>query len=209
MLLLRKLKRGHLAWYTTPALSIGFAFVFFRLASTLYSAGEACKTSGVVILDSSSTEAVFAGTSEMFFPRGGRRALPVGNSLAVLPSQTGGSAVSIQMAEPLQVTADLNNLAFATLSLHQALPNFGKVTITKSGSGLRLVNATKTDLRDLTITGQTVQFLSALPAGQSAQLHVGNTEAVVFRGTISSRGLGVLVGNEVNGRVVVRGSSRL
>ncbi len=70
-LVLRKLKRGELAWITAPLLSLGFAGLLFRSASGLYSSALSTASQGVVVLQQGQPDAMFYGTSQMFFPKGG------------------------------------------------------------------------------------------------------------------------------------------
>lgn len=70
-LLLKKLKKGELAWLTAPLISVSFAGAFFAAAKDLYSAKMSTATQGLLIAMPSSEESLFLGRSQIFFPRGG------------------------------------------------------------------------------------------------------------------------------------------
>lgn len=70
-LILRKLKRGELAWVTSPILSVGFGIYFMASAGDLYAAKLSRATRGVVIGTEGSSVGYFLGRSEIFFPKGG------------------------------------------------------------------------------------------------------------------------------------------
>ncbi len=71
-LVLRKLRRGELAWLTAPIISLGFAGILFASASGLYSAKLSTATRGVLMVHEGIDEGIFVGRTQMFFPRGGR-----------------------------------------------------------------------------------------------------------------------------------------
>lgn len=70
-IILRKVKRGELAWITSPILSLGFGAYFLASAGSLYSAKLSRATRGLVIGTQGSVQGYFLGRSEVFFPRGG------------------------------------------------------------------------------------------------------------------------------------------
>lgn len=71
-LVLKKMRRGELAWFTAPALSLAFAGVLFQSASALYSAQASTASQGILIAQAGIPDGVFSGGTAMFFPRGGR-----------------------------------------------------------------------------------------------------------------------------------------
>lgn len=71
-LVLRKLKRGELAWGTAPILSLAFAGVFFAAAQGLYSAKMSTSTKGILIAQEGEPNALVLGYSQIYFPHGGR-----------------------------------------------------------------------------------------------------------------------------------------
>jgi hypothetical protein len=76
---LRRLKRGELAWGTAPLLSLGFAGVFFMAAQGLYAAQLSTSAKGLVIVQQGDPDALILGYSQMYFPRGGRYDLKLNN----------------------------------------------------------------------------------------------------------------------------------
>ena len=70
-LVLKKLKRGELAWLTAPIISLVFAGLLFRSASGLYTAQTSTATKGVLLLSPAIEEGLFAGSSQVFIPEGG------------------------------------------------------------------------------------------------------------------------------------------
>jgi len=70
-LVLKKLKRGELAWFTAPIISLGFAGVLFTAAGSLYHARMSTVSNGIIFAQEGNHNGVFAGTSQMFIPRGG------------------------------------------------------------------------------------------------------------------------------------------
>jgi hypothetical protein len=134
-LLLKKLKKGELAWVTAPLISVGFAGAFFAAASGLYTAKLSRATQGLLIAMPAGGEALFVGSSQMFFPQGGAYDLRIANMEVVGPSAPAeygyyyGGAESSQF-EGLNAVddgaihirnIDVTNLAFRELSFHQVV----------------------------------------------------------------------------------------
>lgn len=128
-LILRKLKRGELAWITAPVLSLGFAGVLFTSAQGLYSAALSTASQGVLVLQQGSPDAMFYGTSQVFFPRGGVYDLKLRNidsmsSVQRNPYGYGGSEAlagfnPVDVGEVVAPKLEANNLAFRELSYAQ------------------------------------------------------------------------------------------
>jgi len=78
-LVLKKLKRGELAWITSPLISLAFAGVFLNQASDLYGASLSTATNGVWIQQEGLRDSMFVGTTQMFFPSGGNYDLKLQN----------------------------------------------------------------------------------------------------------------------------------
>lgn len=70
-LILRRLRKGELAWITAPIISLGFAGAFFFSAKDLYSAEMSTASSGVLVVQEGMEDGVFVGRSQIFIPRGG------------------------------------------------------------------------------------------------------------------------------------------
>lgn len=70
-LVLRKMKRGELAWITAPVLALVFAAALLKYSESLYRIALSRATTGVIIAQEGSSFAVFRGATQMFFPNGG------------------------------------------------------------------------------------------------------------------------------------------
>jgi hypothetical protein len=70
-MILKKIRRGELAWLTAPVISLAAAGVLFSSASGLYGAKMATSSRGVLVMQDGSNDAYFVGSSQMFFPSGG------------------------------------------------------------------------------------------------------------------------------------------
>ncbi len=70
-LVLKKLNRGELAWFTAPILSLGFAGLLFARAQDLYSAQMSSATQGLLVAQEGMSEGIFIGSSQVFIPRAG------------------------------------------------------------------------------------------------------------------------------------------
>jgi hypothetical protein len=68
---LKKLKRGELAWFTAPVISLGAAAILFTSARGLYSAQMSTASQGVVVLRNGTPDGMFFGKTQMFLPQGG------------------------------------------------------------------------------------------------------------------------------------------
>ena len=137
-LVLRRMKRGELAWVTAPLLSLGFAAALFRSAEGLYAAALSTATQGVVVLQEGVPEGTFYGTSRMFFPRGGTYDLRLDGveSLRAASNEYGyGSdrlaGFNVVDAGSIEVPRlEATNLAFREMSLVQRVPDAGWFVIT-------------------------------------------------------------------------------
>jgi hypothetical protein len=78
-LLLKKLGRAELAWFTAPVLSLLFAGVLFTRAQDLYSAQMSSATQGILVAQEGIPEGIFIGASQVFIPRGGSYDLKLSN----------------------------------------------------------------------------------------------------------------------------------
>ncbi len=70
-LVLRKMKRGELAWITAPVLAIVFAGAVLKYSESLYRIALSRATTGIIVAHEGSSSAVFYGNTQMFFPTGG------------------------------------------------------------------------------------------------------------------------------------------
>jgi hypothetical protein len=131
-LILRKLKRGELAWFTAPVLSLIFAAEFFTRASSLYSASLSTATQGIIIAQQGDPNGMFVGRSQMFIPHSGTYDLKLAgvdsldvenpdlyrfNRRAIDPNL---NAVDVGEIRAPHMPAD--NLAFREMSYRQFVP---------------------------------------------------------------------------------------
>jgi hypothetical protein len=70
-LVLRKLNRGEMAWFTAPIISVGFAGLLFASARSLYVANLSSASQGVLVMQEGMGEGAFLGTTQLFIPQGG------------------------------------------------------------------------------------------------------------------------------------------
>ena len=142
-LVLKKLKRGELAWITAPVISLGFAAILFTSAASLYSAKMSTATTGLIIGQEGSDEALFTGSTEMFVPRAGSYDLKLSNvdSLQGIKDQGYGAALAMTEVESVDdgeiriPTLVADNLAFRKIDYRQRVP-IGKwfhAQLTKTG----------------------------------------------------------------------------
>lgn len=155
-LILRLIKRGELAWITTPIISLAFSFVFFRLSGNLYSQGLARSTSGVIVADPVQNEAYFAGKAQLFFPRGGTFDLKSGPlEAAWSASQIYGSGFgmgdqtrTLNAFSPVDVGvvafpgANVSNLSFHEMNIAQVVPLGGRFSGTIKDRTFQMQNDT-------------------------------------------------------------------
>lgn len=131
-LVLRKMKRGELAWVTAPLLSLGFAGALFRSAEGLYAAKLSTAAQGVVVVQEGQPRAMFFGTSQMFFPHSGSYDLGLQDvdGLTTVRSQDSYGSSALAGFDPVDdgkevkvPSLEANNLAFREMSYSQRIPN--------------------------------------------------------------------------------------
>jgi len=131
-LVLKKLKKGELAWFTAPIISLGFASAFFASAQGLYSAKMSTASQGILLGQEGSDGGLFIGQSQMFIPRSGSYDLKVSgiDSLAVKSNNEGyyygaGQQETSADINPVDVgeiqipEMSANNLAFKQVTYRQ------------------------------------------------------------------------------------------
>ncbi len=134
-LILKKLKRGELAWITAPILSLGFAGALFSSAQNLYSQKMSTATQGLLVIQEGVDDGMFVGTSQMFVPRSGRYDLKLTgvDSLGAVDTdryyygspfdQNDNSTLdAIDTGEVTVPDMPVNNLAFKEISFRQRFP---------------------------------------------------------------------------------------
>jgi len=134
-LVLKKLKRGELAWVTAPIISLGFASAFFASAQNLYSAKMSTATQGILLGQEGMEGGLFIGQSQMFVPRSGSYDLKVSgvDSLAVRDNNqyyyygrndedTSADLNPVDVGEIKIPEMSANNLAFKQVTYRQKVP---------------------------------------------------------------------------------------
>jgi hypothetical protein len=131
-LILRKLKRGELAWITAPLIALGCAGILFAFAGKLYSAQASRYSSGYLLGSDGLDEGVFVGSQQIFFPGTGNYDLGLqgvefaGSGEQIVDQgpftqvQTQNSLVD--MGEVSAPNYSVSNLSFRQLRFTQRLP---------------------------------------------------------------------------------------
>jgi len=159
--LLAKMKRGQLAWITSPIIGLAFAGVFFMIARDLYGVNLSRATRAVVVAHQGSPVAYAIGNQELFFPSGGRYDLGFSGMEAVsTPSDfasyfygeqrdTGFSGDMYDVGQVFATQAGVSNLSFREIHFRQAvdwpyaLPL--RLELTEQGTSARATGAFTND----------------------------------------------------------------
>ncbi|MFM9874325.1 MAG: hypothetical protein ACKVQS_12775 [Fimbriimonadaceae bacterium] len=134
-LILRRLKRGELAWITGPLIALGCAGVLFAFAGQLYEAKASRFAQGYLLAGDGVEDGIFVGRQQIFFPGTGQYDL----GLKGVESAGSGTAQYdrgafgqmqvqnefVDMGEVVSPRYTVSNLSFRQMSLTQrvALPN--------------------------------------------------------------------------------------
>lgn len=188
-LVLKKLKRGELAWITAPILAFAFAGILFNTAQSLYAASMASISSGALIGQSGYADGVIVARSQIFIPRSGVYDLKlqdvdsIGESASVQgyspPNREEFDAVDT--GQVLAPSYRANNLAFLSLNYRQNVPvgQWFSVKLERmSQSKWRVVarNTGSVQLKDAKIwVGNSVQDIDDMAPGQSRSIEVDRT----------------------------------
>jgi len=134
-LILRKFKRGELAWFTAPIISLGFAGALFASAGDLYSAKMSSAAQGLLVGQEGIADGMFIGKSQLFVPRAGSYDLKMKgvDSLGILSASRdfyGGRGQEEDTSDlNPQDTGEItipemhaNNLAFREIAYRQRVP---------------------------------------------------------------------------------------
>jgi hypothetical protein len=136
-LLLKRLKRGELAWITAPVLALAFAGLLFKSAESLYSAALSTATQGALVTQEGDPNGVFVGNSQIFFPRGGvydlklqdvDRLSPVSRDDYAYSGYPGSNEKSlagfnlVDVGTVIAPRVEASNLAFREMSYVQRFP---------------------------------------------------------------------------------------
>lgn len=185
-LILKKMKRGELAWITAPVLSLGFSVFLFQSAQSLYKAEASVASQGVVIFRQGSPDSFFVGQSQLFIPRSGGYNLNLRGVEAITNGggvdeyaygyrqDSGEPIFTVDNGSELEVpNLRVNNLAFRQLTVWQRLAmkppvNIQAVPASDGRVEIRIANTGQYDLRDLTVNvaGQ-IETVRGLPVGKS------------------------------------------
>jgi hypothetical protein len=185
-LILKKLKRGELAWITAPILSLGFSVFLFQSAQSLYKAEASVASQGVVIFRQGSPESFFIGQSQLFIPRSGGYDLKLRGIESISSGGgiddysyynqeiSGEPILTVDNGRELEVpNLRVNNLAFRQLVVWQRLAmkppvNIQAVPANDGRVEVRIANTGPYELRDLTVNvaGQ-IETVKSLSAGKS------------------------------------------
>jgi len=132
-LVLKKLRRGELAWFTAPVISLAFAGILFKSAGGLYGAKLSTVSNGIVVAQDGDSDGMYIGNTQMFIPHAGSYDLKLKNvdALGSMPEQDypgGRSGTQMQELKPVDLgevevpDMDANNLSFRRLSYRQKAP---------------------------------------------------------------------------------------
>jgi hypothetical protein len=189
-LVLRKLKKGELAWVTAPLLSLGFAGLLFKSAQSLYAAALSTASQGVVVLQEGAPEGVFFGTSQMFFPRGGTYDLGLNgvDSMSAVnstPDYMRGQSDALAGFNPVDVgeikapRLEANNLAFREVSYVQRIDGANWFRIERSDPNhFRVENLSPYSFKGCLISGAFAGTIFDLSPGASKLVESGVGNAV-------------------------------
>lgn len=191
---LRAFKKGEWAWVTSPIICLAFSGIFLSQASDLYSASLSTATKGILIAQQGASEAIFVGSTKMFFPNGGSYDLKMENvdqlaSGSQYPDYSMMGRQERSQVDPVDVgtirVPDLRaaNLAFEEIGFRQRFVKAPPITVSVVGAGLNQVkvtvrNNTPSPLTNssLIFNGQRFAFPVVTP-GQSHSMTLGMTTA--------------------------------
>jgi hypothetical protein len=197
-LVLKKLRRGELAWFTAPIISLGFAGAFFASAQDLYSAKMSSAAQGVIVGQQGLEEGLFVGTSQLFVPRSGTYDLKLEgvDSLGIRPNnqpyyygrndQHEAEFDPVDVGEIVVPRMQANNLAFREISFRQRVPVARWFSIEAKPEGNGLVRCTLRNLGGFTLENAGVLIgdqeteVGTLLPGQTKELriHLAQTPAL-------------------------------
>ncbi|QYK52087.1 MAG: hypothetical protein KF824_07425 [Fimbriimonadaceae bacterium] len=189
-LVLRKLKRGELAWITAPVIALGFAGILFGFAGQLYQAEASRSARGVVIAHPHVAELQVIAAQQLFFPGSGVYDLKfngvehVGSNNSGEEGPFGMAKVSNQFQDFDGISAtrySVSNLAFREFWLYQRLPindpDMIVYSTRKAGDDLILegsvINSMPFELSSVILTGPGIsKMFNKLAPGESAKFQV-------------------------------------
>jgi len=202
-LILKKLKRGELAWVTAPIISLAFAGLLFTSAASLYKSKMSTVTNGVVLAQEGEPEGMFIGNTQMFVPHAGSYDLKLKNvdSIGELSTDSsqeyfGGQPIESDF-EPIDVGEievpgmSANNLTFRKLSYRQRVPISSWFHVQLESMGAHTARCDITNSSPFTLhnaqiaVGAQLQNIADLGPGQHASASV-SLERETAPGTYST-----------------------
>ncbi len=194
-LILRKLRRSELAWFTTPAISIVFAVFILRLAAGLYLGKMMTAVKGTMLVAENQPIGIFRGSSQLFFPSGGSYDLKLANVdwLSTPESFSGrnngldnNDFVALDVGQMVVPDLNVKNLQFKDIGFEQLIDSTGWFTLGVVRSSdeviITVANHSPYALQTGSISAEGGQApIVSLPAGGSATVKVpvvkkGSTE---------------------------------
>lgn len=182
-LILRRIKRLELAWYTTPAISVIFSLVLLSSTSALYSAKSTHRTKAFLCVDPISRLGVHVSKSEIFFPKASSTSIEYPNIDSVLeqnrfPGTDDGfryvdDGTFIQIPE-----VNCPNLAFREVSVTGTVANFSGLiaSVRKKGENrqITVVNSSSFKLTDVQIrtANGMIEVAKSMDPGQEKTLDI-------------------------------------
>jgi hypothetical protein len=179
-LLLKKLGRSELAWFTAPVISLAFAFVLFSQARSLYSAKLSTASQGLLVGVQGESQGMFLGSSQVFIPTGGSYDLQLSgvDSIGLIDDNQGYSGNGQTLDLSPEDGGDLkvkqmraNNLTFREITYRQKVTTPDWFSVRRTGSGYEVSNDSPYSLAGgfLYVGSRRIQ-LPALKPGSSSKV---------------------------------------
>lgn len=196
-LVLRKLKRGELAWFTAPVISLVFAGILFQSARTLYAYETSTVDSGVILGHEAAPGRTYYGESQMFMARSGSYDLHVPNAESIGLAENNPYGYTRRGAPSLDITDDgrhvtipnlsVTNLAFRKFSLISKVPESDTPSLEVRrlrGSTYRVSihNTTKRNLSQANVySGWSILTVGAIAPGATVtrDVKISHTDGVI------------------------------
>lgn len=204
-LVLRKLKRGELAWLTAPLIAVGAAGILFAFAGRLYSAEASRYSTGAWIGSDGSTTGQFEGSQQLFFPGTGAYDLGLQGVESIESSgwaerdmfgQVRSTNQFLDMDGVVAPRFEVSNLSFREFSFVQSKDSPGALADLRiEGSKVvgRITNRFESRIEGLQISvGAPQTDLGSLDPGQSVVVSVPID-------LTQAKGLGIAIRGEING----------
>ncbi len=183
-LILRKFKRGELAWFTAPILSLAFASVLFKSAGNLYGQKMSTASQGIMLVRDGLPEALFVGTTKVFIPKGGNYDLHMTgiDSIGALEDnpydysyRTTNNSLDLNPVDNGEITVPsmhASNLAFREITYRQHVSIGSQYSLSMHRSGAfavcELKNRGSSDLANATVfVGKRSQAVGTIKAGET------------------------------------------